>query len=598
MIISPPRLSTMAILIALVFGALWCFGQTSGSGLIAQSRFLAPTGKNFPLAGGDLGNQRFSSLTQINRSNLGKLGGAWMIHITEGEAAGTMSGVPVVVDGIMYIGTSRGEVLAVNAATGAVVWRFKSTFGNQNNRGVTVAEGKVFSGAAGSRLIALDQKTGTLLWETKVMETAAGGRGGGTPGASIYSDGRVFCGVSGGEGGVRGQFGAYDAKTGKELWKFYTVPGPGEFGNDTWEGDSWMHGGGPLWTHVAVNPELGLVYIPVGNASPDQNGSRRGGDNLFTSSILALDVKTGAYKWHFQEVHHDLWDYDNPLPPVLADVTYKGQPRKILIHGGKTGMTYILDRTNGKPLIGIEERPVPQEPTNKTAKTQPFPIGDSPVPNCPEPGSVAEGSRAACVFGAFRPDDPVVTANGTQGGINWAPATFDPLTGLFYVPASIINSQFASGFGRPPGEPRAGTLSAMDPTTNRIIWQVRTKFPLGTGSGLLSTASGLLFSGQSDGNLVAYDIRDGAVLWKFQTGAGADAPVSTYEVNGEQYVAILSAGNSFQLSPRGDNLWAFKLGGKVPPAPEPEAPPTNQPGGRGGRGGADAQEQTGRGRGF
>jgi len=590
------RQTAMAVVAALALCAVWCFGQSPSSGV---ARFLAPTGKDFPLAGGNLANQRYSSLTQINRSNLSKLGGAWMIHVAEGQPTSSTAATPVVVDGVMYIGAGHGDVLAVNAATGATVWRFKSTFGNQTNRGVAVAEGKVFSGASGSRLIALNQKTGALLWETKVMDTAAGGRGGGTPGASIYSDGRVFCGVSGGEGGVRGQFGAYDAKTGKELWKFYTVPGPGEFGNDTWEGDSWMHGGGPLWTHVAVDPELGLVYIPVGNASPDQNGSRRGGDNLFTASILALDVKTGAYKWHFQEVHHDLWDYDNPLPPVLADITYKGQPRKILIHGGKTGMTYILDRTNGKPLIGIEERPVPQEPTNKTAKTQPFPIGDSPVPNCPEPGSVAEGSRAACVFGAFRPDDPVVTADGTQGGINWAPVTFSPLTGLFYVPGSLINSKFDAGFGRPPGEPRAGTLSAMDPATNKIVWQVRTKFPLATGSGLLGTASGLLFNGASDGNLVVYDAKDGSVLWKFQTGAGADAPVATYEVNGEQYVAVLAAGNSFQLSSRGDNLWAFKLGGKVPPAPEPEAPPTSQPaGGRGGRGGDPDQPQPGRGRGF
>ena len=542
----------MALLTALMFCAVWCFGQSTGAGVIAQSRFLAPTGKNFPLAGGNLGNQRYSSLTQIDRSNLSKLGGAWMIHVAEGEAAGNMPGVPVVVDGVMYIGVAHGGVLAVNAATGAIVWRFKSTFGNQSNRGVTVAEGKVFSGAAGSRLIALDQKTGALLWETKVMESAAGARGGGTPGASIYSDGRVFCGVSGGEGGVRGQFGAYDAKTGKELWKFYTVPGPGEFGNDTWEGDSWMHGGGPLWTHVAVDPELGLVYIPVGNASPDQNGSRRGGDNLFTASILALDVKTGAYKWHFQEVHHDLWDYDNPLPPVLADITYKGQPRKILIHGGKTGMTYILDRTNGKPLIGIEERPVPQEPTNKTAKTQPFPIGDSPVPNCPEPGSVAEGSRAACVFGAFRPDDPVVTANGTQGGVNWAPVTFNLQTGLFYV--SGLHHQLTIRIGIWPSAWRTTRRDSFrDGSSHQqnCVAGAHGKFPLATGSGLLSTASGLLFNGQSDGNLVVYDIRDGNVLWKFQTGAGADAPVSTYEVNGEQYVAVLSAGNSFQLSPRG-----------------------------------------------
>jgi quinohemoprotein ethanol dehydrogenase len=576
--------------------ALALAGGLAPSAVNVDATAFAPTGKDFPLAGGNLANQRYSGLTQINRSNIAKLGGAWMIHVAGGQAGGTMPGTPVIIDGVMYIGASGGDVVALNAATGEVIWRYKSAFGNQANRGVAVAEGKVFTGQGGSRIAALDQKTGALIWATQVAER------GGTPGATIYSDGRVFCGISGGEGGVRGQFGAYDAKTGKELWKFYTVPGPGELGNDTWEGDSWTHGGGPLWTHVAVDPLLGLVYIPVGNASPDQNGSHRGGDNLFTASILALDVKTGAYKWHYQEVHHDLWDYDNPLPPVLADIIYQTKPRKILIHGGKTGMTYILDRTNGKPLIGIEERPVPQEPLNKTARTQPFPLGDSPVPNCPEPGSVAEGSRSSCIFGAFRPDDPVVTTPGTQGGINWAPVTFNPQTNLFYVPASMINSQFASGFARPPGEPRAGMLTAMDPATNKIVWQVRTKFPLGTGSGLLSTASGLIFNGQSDGNLIVYDSRDGKELWRFQTGAGADAPVAAYEVNGEQYIAILSAGNSFQLSPRGDNLWAFKLGGKLPPVPAQPEPPAMQPsGGRRGPSpdelGPDGVPPAGRGRG-
>ena len=541
--------------------------------------FLAPTSKNFSMAGGNLGNQRFSSLKQINKENIGKLGGAWTIHLTgEGETQTTQAGVPVVVDGTMYVGAMGGDVLALDAATGAVKWRFKSTFGNQNNRGIAVGEGKVFFGAAGSRLVALDQKTGAVAWVTKVIETT--GRGGGTPGASVYSDGRVFCGISGGEGGVRGQFGAYDAKTGKELWHFYTTPGPGEFGNDTWEGESWMHGGGPLWTQPAVDPVLGLVYVPVGNASPDQDGSHRGGDNLFTVSILALDVKTGAYRWHFQEVHHDMWDYDDPLPPVLADITYKGEPRKILIHAGKTGMTYILDRVTGKPLIGVEERPVPQEVLNKTSRTQPFPLGDSPVPYCPEPGSVAEGSRSACVFAAFRPDDPVVTFPGTQGGLNWAPFSYDAQKNVFYVPGSLVNSRLDRGFGRPAGQPRAGTLSAMDPTTNKIIWQVRTKYPLATGSGLLGTASGLLFNGESDGNLVAYDADTGAVLWKFQTGAGADAPASTFEVNGQQYVAILSTGNSYQMSAPGDSLWVFKVGGKLPPAPAPTAPSVIQLGGQ------------------
>ena len=544
--------------------------------------WLAPTTNNFSMVGGNLGNQRFSALKQIDKSNVGKLGGAWVVHtVAEGGYPSTESGVPVVVDGTMYIGVSGGDVLALNAVTGEIKWRWKSPFGNQNNRGITVDDGKLFFGAAGSRLVSLDAKSGTLLWAIKVWESdrpAGGGSNqlGATPGAPLVSEGRVFCGVSGGEAGVRGQFGAYDEKTGKELWKYYVIPSPGEPGSDTWAGDSWKRGGGPLWTNPAVDPVLGLVYVPVGNASPDQNGAVRKGDNLFTSSIVALDVKTGERRWYYQEVHHDLWDYDDPLPPVLADVTYKGQPRKILIHAGKTGLTYILDRVTGKPLVGIEERPVPQEAENNTSRTQPFPLGDSPVPNCPEPGSVAEGSRVSCVFGAFRADDPVVTFPGTQGGLNWAPFSFNPQKEVFYAPGSLINSRFDRTFGRPTGQPRSGTLSAMDPTTNRIVWQVRTKYPEATGSGLLSTASGLLFNGQSDGNLVAVDADTGEVLWKFQTGAGADAPVSVYEVNGVEYVAIFSTGNSFQMSAGGDSLWAFKIGGKTPPAPPPHPPATTQ----------------------
>jgi alcohol dehydrogenase (cytochrome c) len=185
---------------------------------------------------------------------------------------------------------------------------------------------------------------------------------------------------------VRGQFGAYDAKSGREVWKFWTAPGPGEIGNETWEGDSWKYGGAPVWTHPAIDPELGMVYVSTGNASPDNDGTRRGGDNLFTVSVVALDLETGAYKWHFQQVHHDIWDYDSAASPVLADITYQGEPRKILMHGGKTGMMYILDRTNGKPLIGIVERPVEQEPRR------------SPSPSAIRSSRRAP-SRAACSRG-------------------------------------------------------------------------------------------------------------------------------------------------------------------------------------------------------
>jgi len=453
---------------------------------------------------------------------------------------------------------------------------------------VVVAEGKVVFGRRVNALVALDQETGHVVWETPLTPQRAAF----VAAAPVYHDGLIFIGTAGGDSGARGQLGAYDIKTGREVWKFHTIPGPGERFADTWEGDSYQHGGGAVWNHVAVDPELGMVYVGTGNAGPSTYGEPRGGDNLFTASIVALDSKTGAYKWHFQEVHHDIWDYDAASPPVLAEVTYRGQRRRILIHAGKAGFLYILDRTSGRPLVGIEERPVPQEPRMKSARTQPHPVGDRFVPLCAEP---LAGYERGCLFTAYS-DRPVLIFPGSSGGNAWAPMTFSPQTNLAYVPSNVMSSVYTSrhdvfdetterwkkvggadGFYRPPGATRSGTLTAMDPTTNRIVWQKKTKYPIGGGSGLLSTAGGLLFHGESDGNLVAYDIRNGDELWKFQTGAGANAPVSTFEVDGEQYVAVMSGGNGVLLAQRGDALWAFKLGGTVPEAAAPREPPLIHP---------------------
>ncbi len=578
---------SMRAFISIVLVVAICIFLTPA--IAQQASWRNAPSRDFPLVGGNLSNQRYSTLTSVTPANVAKLGGAWMVHVTDQSGGGSMEATPVVANGVMYIPTGAGGVIALDAATGAIKWKYQSPNGGGTNRGVAVAQGRVFSSGGGNTLIALDQKTGELVWTAKV------GDRGTTVAPAVYYDGRVYMGTSGGEGGIRGFFGAFDAETGKQDWGFWTIPGAGERGSDTWEGDSWKYGGGPIWTQPSIDPDLGMIYISVGNSSPDNDGTKRGGDNLFTASIVALDLKTGAYKWHFQEVHHDLWDYDNVGASVLADIQYQGRTRKVLINAGKTGFLYILDRTNGKPLIGIYEKPVPQEPRIKTAATQPFPVGDAFVPTCPEAGSVAAGAKTSCVFGAYW-DEPIVMTPGTQGGLSWAPMTYDPRTRLIYVPGSIINSSYGLrrqdwnadgnrldsvgdgiGFARPAGEPRAGTLSAIDPATNKIVWQERTKFPIGTGSGLLSTASGLMFHGESDGRIVAYDIKNGNELWSFQTGAGADAPVITYEVGGQQYVAILAGGNNFQLSQHGDNLWAFKLGGKVQPATAPPEPPTTQP---------------------
>ncbi len=550
---------------------------------------LPPT-RDFPLAGGNYANWRYSTLDQINTTSVKQLGGAWVIRLEEGRRGGQLDGTPVVVDGIMYVSTGMRNVLAIEAKTGTVKWRYRpegpGLYGG--NKGLVVAEGKVIFGRRDSTLMALDQQTGHVVWQT-VMTTQ---RAAHTSAPPIYYDGLIFIGTAGGDVGARGQIGAYDVKTGKEVWRFYTVPGPGERFADTWEGDSYKWGGAGVWTHVALDPDLGMVYFGTGNAGPDNDGSMRGGDNLFASSLVALDLRTGAYKWHFQEVRHDIWDYDSSSPPTLVDVRYRGRPRKVVVHPGKTGWLYILDRTNGKPLIGVEEKAVPQEPRQKTAKTQPYPIGDRFVPLCAEP---LKDFERGCLFSSFW-DKPVLIFPGSSGGNAWAAITFSPKTNLVYVPANVMPSVFTvkhevideatglfkkvgggDGYYRPGGAPRSGTLTAMDPTTNKIVWQKQTTWPLGSGGGLLSTAGGLLLHGEPDGHFVARDIKNGDELFKFQTGAGVSSPAATFEVDGEQYIAVMSSGNRIQLSATGDYLWAFKLGGTVPPAPAPREPPRIHP---------------------
>ena len=576
----------MAVIGAAIVGIVAACGPASPD-------WTAPPTSDFHLSGGNYWHQRYSALDQVNAANVGELGGAWMTRLEEGGPGGQLEGTPIVVDGIMYVSTGTRSVLAIDAGTGTVKWRYRpeSPGPTGGNKGVVVAEGKVFFGRRDNVLVALDQETGTVVWETQLPTE----RGPHLSAPTVYYDGLVYIGTSGGDGGARGQMGAYDAKTGEEVWKFYTIPGADDRFVETWEGESYKNGGGGVWVSPTLDPELGMIYMSVGNIGLRQYGAadenpdfrdegQRGFDNLFTGSILALDLKTGEYRWHFQQVRHDIWHYDAGGPSVLADITYEGRPRKILMNPAKTGFLYILDRTDGTPLIGMEERAVSQEPRMKTAQTQPFPIGDPFVPLCPEPlGDYERG----CLFSAYG-NEPMLIAPGSAGGNTWAPMTFSPKTNLAYVPGTVYDSLYtlgSDGPGRemqsttfhPPGVSRAGTLTAMDPTTNRVVWQKPLKYPGGGGSGLLSTAGGLLFHGQPDGNLVAYDISNGDELWRFQTGAGADAGVSTFEVDGEQYVAIMAGGNSVLRSQRGDYLWAFKLGGTLPQAAAPREPPLVEP---------------------
>src|SRR5215471_989032 len=356
--------------------------------------------KDWITYGGSVFNERWSTLDQITTGNVATLKGAWMTRL--GSGRGTkyrFEPDPLVIDGVMYIPTGNDDIFALDAKTGKKLWEYNSDIPQVNdliccgwdNRGVAAGQGMIFSGQLDGSFVGLDQQTGKLLWRTQLEDYHDGFS---ITGATRYYDGMVFTGMSGSENGVRGRLYALDAKTGREIWRFYTIPGPGDVGGDTWPSpndpdpvkrDAYTHGGATVWQAPAIDPDLGMIYFSTGNAGPDYDGSVRPGDNLFTASILALDYKTGQYRWHFQQVHHDIWDFDAPSPTVLYDQTYNGVQRKGIYESSKTGWIYFLDRTNGKPLIGIDEKPVPQEARNATAATQPYPVGDAFMDQCPDP---------------------------------------------------------------------------------------------------------------------------------------------------------------------------------------------------------------------
>ena len=304
-----------------------------------------PASNAWTTYGGNLYNQRYSSLNQINTSNVKNLKGAWTFHTGIASAGTSFESSPVVVNGVMYLTGPHSEVWALNAKTGQQLWAYEPNIANiealplccgQDNRGVAVGDGKVFVGQLDAKLTALDQKTGKVVWSVQVDDPRAGYT---ETMAPLYYNGQVFMGISGAEYEIRGYVTAYDAATGKQNWCFFTIPGPGEPGHNTWpaNNDSWKYGGGSVWQTPALDPQLGMLYVTVGNPSPDLDGSNRAGNNLYTDSIIALDLKSGQLKWHYQEIHHDIWDYDTASPPILFDRQAGGKQVKGLAEAGKTG---------------------------------------------------------------------------------------------------------------------------------------------------------------------------------------------------------------------------------------------------------------------
>jgi quinohemoprotein ethanol dehydrogenase len=544
-------------------------GQQSG----ARSEWLA--------VGGDWNNSRFSNLTQITTQNVAKLGGAWMSP--KFDAPASTRAMPVVKGGMMFV-TVPPSVYALNVKPGAMVCRFDAggggrgrgavpaRMGNPDREGVAVGEDLVFVGLSDARVIALDEKTGQLVWNQYVGDNPRD-KGQVISGAPLYAGGLVSVGLSA-DNGWRGQVVALDPRTGKEVWRFFAIPGVGEKGHETWpqNNDVWTRGGAAVWLAGAADADLGTLYYVTGNGVPQLGGEGRAGDNLYLCSVVALDMKTGKLKWHYQVIRHDVWEADIAISPVLYDAEIGGRVRKAIAAMRADGYLFLLDRETGKPLMKVEERTVPQDALQKTAATQPYPAGaDHALADCDvwRKQRVPKGFEVGCFFTPPSVQKPNILA--PNYGMRVAPMAYSPQTGYFYASgaAGLVwlrraeDPSFFSTFNaRVPGlnSLNYGTLVAIDSRTNKIAW--KKEFRRGRPSGATVTAGGVMFQVSSERTLDAYDAKSGEVLWQFQLPA-AGGPVTVYEVDGEQFVATVA----------GNNVWAFKLGGNLAPAAAPKWSP-------------------------
>lgn len=489
---------------------------------------------------GTYSGQRYSLLNQITPQNVKNLELQWVFQARSLEK---FEDTPLVVDGVMYVVEAPNHLYAMDAKSGKPFWDYdyrpsrdaRPCCGSVN-RGVAILGDTLFLATLDAHLIGIDAKTGRPIWNTVVGDPKLGYA---LTHAPLVVKNKVIVGVAGGEYGIRGFIAAYDAATGKEAWKFYTIPGPGEPGNDSWAGDSWSHGGVPAWLTGSYDPALNLVYWGTGNPGPDFNGDKREGDNLYSDSAVALDADTGKLKWHFQFTPHDEYDYDSVQIPVLVDGNWKGSPRKMLLWANRNGFFYVLDRATGKYLAG------------------------SPYAKVTWATGLDEAGRP------MRAPDKRPTAQGVLvyphlfGATNWYSPSYSPRTNLFYVPTwqdSSMNvgkvggdfapgQRYMGGTLRGAGPPTKrgaentpaegtnyGAIVAIDPNNGQIKWQY--KMTDLTASGLLSTASDLVFGGGREGYFYALDARTGAELWRSSLGGSVEAAPVTFRVGNKQYISI------------------------------------------------------------
>ncbi|HXT77852.1 MAG TPA: PQQ-dependent dehydrogenase, methanol/ethanol family [Candidatus Eisenbacteria bacterium] len=509
---------------------------------VSYERILGASGEpeNWLTYSGGYAGWRHSGLDQINVGNVSRLSLAWAFQVGD---LGQFETTPLVVDGVLYGTGQNDRAFALDARTGRAIWRYQRTLPEKLqpccgavNRGFATLGNRLFMATLDAHVIALDAKTGNLVWDVAVADYKQAYT---FTVAPLAVKNEVIVGVSGGEYGVRGFVDAYDAATGRRLWRFNTVPGPGEAGHETWDGDSWKTGGAPAWITGSYDPELNLVFWPTGNPAPSNFGGERKGDNLYSNSMLALDADTGKLRWYFQFTPHDVHDYDATQIPVLIDADWEGKKRKLLLLANRNGFFYVLDRTDGKFLAA--------KPFGQVTWTSGIGADGKPSPKADGSGK-KEGERIC---------------PGALGMTNWYSPSYSPQTNLIYVATSNECDIFTSApqtyraghdflgsvYVPDPVERPRGALKALDVMTGEVKWE----FPYfsNPNGGALSTAGGVVFAGDSDGNFIALDARTGKDIWHTQLGAAVYSTAITYQIHGKQYVAI----------PVGAALYAFAIEG-------------------------------------
>jgi quinohemoprotein ethanol dehydrogenase len=635
-----------------ITSALAAAAATLMAGATFAQSALAPAGKNWPHLAGNLASHGYTSLTQINKDNVKSLGAAWVTNLASepitspvaapGTAQTAQQTTPIVVDGVMYLNVPGGGVAALDGATGAVKWKWvPSNAANgygpaTQQRGVTVGEGKVFTTAAGNRIVALNKDNGQVVWAVQPVDPAGPAFAGMSKVRPTYHDGLVYMGNNDNN---RGALIALRASDGSLAWHFYsTYPAGTSFTdvngntfdaghtfttdvapNDT-PNNCYLTAGATPWMHPTIDVELGLLYQTFGNVrscNGSQNGQGRPGDNLFGSSLVALDLKTGAYKWHFQMVRHDIWDMDNVNAMSFADVMIGGQSKKVIFYGTKSGFQFTLDRTNGKPALPIEYRAVPADSRQKPAPTQPFPLQSIFYPQCvslqnlgsevpgdqnrmvpnwngyqaePDPDKPGQLRLVLKTPNYLTPSEPFLSGplpykgcmydgsydgfvtmsmTSQNGGNDMTNTSISPRLNMRYIgmsfsPVGHPLQQGGNGL-RQIGGYQTGGLAALDNSTGVLKWYKPLKFDLSRQHNPLVTATDLLFHTQMDGWLVGRDAASGDEVWRFQIGAPSQAGTISYEINGEQYIATTNMAGSqpYSQGGNGQSVWAFKIGGSA-----------------------------------